>query len=320
MKHLKKVNEFFGDYDHFDEISPEQAYQEVEQAMGLPSKENIKDEIESAFEFIEGDGLNPYEMTFDEFYNWTLSNFRLEHPKSFYENEFKSIVHNPNQLELPFEESMKHLITFNETSNKKIMDTLGSNLLKHKEYAKKNKVSVNVNRTETLTKELANRIFSKYNDPNFYIDDRFSKKELDGLLNNSHEENYTKREISKIKEVIHPLLHRGINFEHNLNYNCISLYLYKNITINKDFDKRYDDDDNLFPYEHDKEDYLNKVSSYIRKNERNQLVFNLSIFKYYGYKYEIVAYENDDDDAPHYFFIKGIDNLIQFLDDLLNKN
>lgn len=107
MKYLKKINELLDEFDHFDEISPEQAYKELEQEMDLPNKEDIKDEIDSAFYFIESDGLNPYEMTFDEFYNWTLENSRLEHPKSYYETEFKNKVINPNQLKLPFNENRK---------------------------------------------------------------------------------------------------------------------------------------------------------------------------------------------------------------------
>jgi len=317
MKHLKKVNEFFGDYDHFDEISPEQAYQEVEQEMGLPSKEDIKDEIESAFEFIEGDGLNPYEMTFDEFYNWTLSNFRLEHPKSFYENEFKSIVHNPNQLELPFEESMKHLITFNETSNKKIMDTIGSNLLKHKEYAKKNKVSVNVNRVENLSKKLAERFIKKYNDPEFYSGNKISYKELDELGYLSNEEKFTEEEILKIKDIIHPLLHRGFDIEEQIDNTCISLYLYSKITISPKFNKYYyDDDDDLLPYNNDD----HEIRKYLNSNNRNQFIFNLAIFKHFDDEYEIVVLENERKQAKHYFLIDGINELVQFLDDLLNKN
>jgi hypothetical protein len=116
MKHLKKINEFFeGDYDHFDEISPEQAYQELENDMNLPKSEEIKEEIEDIFKFIEKDGLNPYEMSFDEFYKWASENFTLEYPKSFYETEFKIKVNNPNQMKLDFNENKK-IKLFNQWS------------------------------------------------------------------------------------------------------------------------------------------------------------------------------------------------------------
>ena len=108
MKHLKKINELFeGDYDNFDELSPEQAYKELENEMDLPKSEDIKEEIEGIFEFIEKDGLNPYDMSFDEFYKWASEKFRLEYPKSFYETEFKNKVHNPNQIKLDLNENKK---------------------------------------------------------------------------------------------------------------------------------------------------------------------------------------------------------------------
>ena len=109
MKYLKKINEFFGEYDNFDEISPEQAYRELEQDMDLPNQNDIKDEVDSIFEFMEKDGLNPFEMPFDDFYKWASENFKLEYPKSFYENVFKDKVNpiNKSQLELGFNESKK---------------------------------------------------------------------------------------------------------------------------------------------------------------------------------------------------------------------
>lgn len=107
MKHLKKINEFFDEYNHFDELSPEQAYRELEKDMDLPNQDDIKDEVETIFEFLEKDGLNPYDITFDVFYKLASEKFKLEYPKSFYEKAFKDKVENPNQLELGFNEKIK---------------------------------------------------------------------------------------------------------------------------------------------------------------------------------------------------------------------
>ena len=74
---------------------------------GSAISEDIKEEIEGIFEFIEKDGLNPYDMSFDEFYKWASEKFRLEYPKSFYETEFKNKVHNPNQIKLDLNENKK---------------------------------------------------------------------------------------------------------------------------------------------------------------------------------------------------------------------
>jgi hypothetical protein len=67
------------------------------------------------FDFIKEDGLDPYEMTFDDFYKWSSEHFSLENPKSFYETPFKDKVYpkNPNQPELPFKESKK-IKSFNQ--------------------------------------------------------------------------------------------------------------------------------------------------------------------------------------------------------------
>jgi hypothetical protein len=301
----ESINEDFEEYDHFDEISPEQAYQEVEQEMGLPKKEDIKDEIESAFEFIEGDGLNPYEMTFDEFYNWTLENFRLEYPKSFYENEFKSIVHNPNQLELPFEESMKHLITFNETSNKKIMDTIGGHLLKHKDYAEKNKVSINVDRIGKLTKDLVDRIFDKYNEPNFYKKNRCKVEDV----HYEYDSEFSEEEIEEIKKVVHPLLLNGIDIKTLVDSEIILLVLYYNITLNND--KK--DIANIVPAD-------NLSSPYVGIKSRNRELLNIGILRQDESTFEVICNFYGHEDSRYAFLFYNIYELVQFLDDLLNKN
>ena len=110
MKYLKKINEYFqGDYDHFDEISPEQAYKELEDELGDLHSEDINDEVDELFKCIEDEGLDPYTMSFDDFYRWSAENFRLENPKTFYEKPFKDKIStkDPNQLELPFQENKK---------------------------------------------------------------------------------------------------------------------------------------------------------------------------------------------------------------------
>jgi len=182
---------------------------------------------------------------------------------------------------------------------------------------KKNKVSVNVNRVENLSKKLSERFIKKYNDPEFYSANRLSHKELKNLGYLDNDEKFTEEEILKIKGIIHPLLNRGFDLEESIDNTCISLYLYSKITISPKFGKGYyDDDDDLLPYNNDDR----FVRKYINSNNRNQFIFNLAIFKHFDDEYEIVVLENEHDIANHYFLINGINDLIQFLDDLLNKN
>ena len=120
MKYLKKINELFeGDYDHFTDISPEQAYKELDDEVNdlYSDSDDIDEEVDELFSCIEEEGLDPYTMSFEDFYKWSVEHYRLDNLKSAYEEVFRDKVSrkNPNQLKLPFYENKK-IKSFNQLS------------------------------------------------------------------------------------------------------------------------------------------------------------------------------------------------------------
>jgi len=107
MKFIKTIQKFFEDSspENLDKLSKDQSYNILKDEI-LDDNTDVRYDIDYFFDEMEESGIDPYSMTFDEFYNYIILNFTVNYRKDIYQPIFKEKIDQryENQLKIPFKD------------------------------------------------------------------------------------------------------------------------------------------------------------------------------------------------------------------------